>query len=167
MNLNTWKLKNTQTGQIIPIAKAAFKVGRNANADLVSETSLLSRNHATLTILIDGLYVLDHKVSIFCYFQMRFFTISLIPFWTFYYRRDKTICFRNIGWILNSEIIILMRIMCHRLRYHCFSQPELLNSVQKTCPFDFAEAITSVHFISGVYRKSNRLDQCRIFEFIT
>lgn len=69
MDLNTWKLKNTQTGEIIPVAKAAFKVGRNANADLVSETSLLSRNHATLTILIDGLYVLDHKVSRFVIFK--------------------------------------------------------------------------------------------------
>lgn len=58
-----WKLKNIETGEIIPITKSVFKVGRNVNAEIVSESNVLSRNHALLSILIDGLYVQDNKVS--------------------------------------------------------------------------------------------------------
>lgn len=68
--MNVWKLKNTVSGEIISIAKPIFKVGRHVEADLVSESNVLSRHHATLSILIDGLYVQDHKVSFLCCFQV-------------------------------------------------------------------------------------------------
>lgn len=58
-----WNLKNITTGEIINVSKSIFKVGRNIKADLISESDVLSRNHATLSVLIDGLYLQDNKVS--------------------------------------------------------------------------------------------------------
>ncbi|KAJ8956481.1 hypothetical protein NQ314_006718 [Rhamnusium bicolor] len=59
-----WRIKNIETGQILDISKSIFKIGRHADADLTSLNSSLSRNHATLSILIDGsLYIQDNKSS--------------------------------------------------------------------------------------------------------
>lgn len=64
METYTWSIKNIVTEEIHCISKSVFKVGRNVNADLTSLTSSLSRNHATFSVLIDGLlYLQDHNVS--------------------------------------------------------------------------------------------------------
>ncbi|XP_018569596.1 probable helicase senataxin isoform X2 [Anoplophora glabripennis] len=63
METNTWCLKNIKTGEIISISKSVFRVGRNINADLTSLTNSLSRNHATFSILIDGLLYLQDNNS--------------------------------------------------------------------------------------------------------
>ncbi|CAG9821734.1 unnamed protein product [Phaedon cochleariae] len=64
MTVNNWNLKNVANEVVIIINKSVFKVGRNTQADLITDHREVSRNHATLSVLIDGLlYVTDNKSS--------------------------------------------------------------------------------------------------------
>lgn len=66
MSTITWSLENIDTKEIIVITKCSFKVGRHHEADIKSRSTVLSRNHAVLLLLLDGgLYVQDEKVSWF------------------------------------------------------------------------------------------------------
>ncbi|KAG5873401.1 hypothetical protein JTB14_017988 [Gonioctena quinquepunctata] len=62
MNEVKWSLKNLRTDEVIEVSKPIFKVGRQLQADITTELREISRNHATLSILIGGLlYVHDNK----------------------------------------------------------------------------------------------------------
>ncbi|XP_074032388.1 probable helicase senataxin isoform X2 [Leptinotarsa decemlineata] len=57
-----WSLKNIKSNEVFHITKPTYKVGRHIQADIKSELKEVSRNHATLSVLIGGnLFVHDNK----------------------------------------------------------------------------------------------------------